>query len=130
MSIINVKVAHIRPEYQNLKEWMKNPDNIYIGRAGPVFINNERFPKKSSLWANPYKIGIDGSREKIIYKYDKYIRKLLKDKNIQKELFKLKDKNLGCWCHPDTCHGDVLLKLISEYCDGKIICRMNGTQKI
>jgi len=31
------------------------------------------------------------------------------------ELLKLKDKNLGCWCHPEPCHGDVLLELINKY---------------
>ena len=27
-------------------------------------------------------------------------------------LDELKDKVLGCWCHPELCHGDVLVELI------------------
>lgn len=29
---------------------------------------------------------------------------------------KLKDKVLGCWCKPLSCHGDVLVELIEIYC--------------
>ena len=42
MSVCNVKVNNIRPKYNNLKEWMDDPNNIYIGRGKIVFINNER----------------------------------------------------------------------------------------
>ena len=31
-------------------------------------------------------------------------------------LSELKDKNLGCWCAPSPCHGDVLIKLFKEVC--------------
>jgi len=115
MSIINCKVKYIRPEYNNLKEWMNDNENIYIGRAGVVFIDNQRFPLKSSNFANPYKIGKDGNREKIIIKYKKYIiNKLKDDDNLQKELLELRGKKLGCWCYPEICHGNILLELIKN----------------
>lgn len=44
MSIINCKVEFIRPQYNNLQEWMNDENNIYIGRKGIVFINGVRFP--------------------------------------------------------------------------------------
>jgi hypothetical protein len=56
MCIVNVKVKYIRPKYNNLSEWMKEPNNIYIGRKGIVFIDGIRFPKQDSTWCNPYKI--------------------------------------------------------------------------
>ena len=40
-SVVNVKVAYIRPTYDNLKEWMEDPGHIYIGRKGIVFVNKE-----------------------------------------------------------------------------------------
>ena len=43
MSVVNVKVNCIRPKYNNLEEWMTDPNNVYIGRKGIVFINSERF---------------------------------------------------------------------------------------
>lgn len=122
MSVINCKVKFIRPQYNNLKEWMDDDNNVYIGRAGVVFIQNdetnkkERFPKEQSIFANPYKVGKDGTREEVIAKYRDYMENKLDDDCVLlQELFKLEGKNLGCWCHPEPCHGDVLLELIEKY---------------
>ncbi len=116
-TVVNVKVGSIRPKYINLKEWMDDPQNVYIGRAGIVFIEKERFPKKSSDFCNPFKIGKDGTREDVILKYETYIRdKLKKDEDLVRDLKEMNGKRLGCWCKPEGCHGDVLVKLINEYC--------------
>ena len=45
MSVVNCKVKYIRPEYDNLKIWMEDSNNVYVGRAGVVFIEKERFQK-------------------------------------------------------------------------------------
>ena len=124
MSIVNCKVKFIRPKYNNLKEWIEDENNIYIARAGVIFINKERFPKKSSSFCNPYKIGNDGTREEVIIKYKYHIEeKLKKDNELVVELLKLKNKNLGCWCYPEPCHGNILLELIEKY---DIINKKNG----
>ena len=116
MSIVNCKVANIRPQYPNLQMWMADENNVYIGRAGVVFIEGSRFPKTTSNFANPYKIGKDGTRDEVIQKYKTYITEKLKnDISLQRELIGMKGKNLGCWCFPEPCHGNVLLKLIDEY---------------
>lgn len=116
MSVVNCKVKYIRPKYNNLKEWMNDENNIYIGRKGVVFIDNIRFPKNSSNFANPYKIGKDGTREEILLKYKNFIvNKLNNDKDLVVELLLLKGKNLGCWCFPKSCHGNILLELIDKY---------------
>ena len=112
MSVVNCKVKFIRPKYQNLREWMDDPDNVYIGRAGVVFIDGERFPKKASVFANPFKVGKHGTREEVIAKYEDYIRGKLD--TIRDDFTNLGGKNLGCWCHPEPCHGDVLLRLLEE----------------
>lgn len=115
MNIVNVKVAHIRPKYDNLKEWMKDSSNVYIGRRGVVLIDKRRFPEKDSIWANPFKIG-DMTREEVIKKYEVYIRKRLEEEpELKEQLLSLKGKTLGCWCKPEACHGDVLMRLIMEY---------------
>lgn len=121
MAVVNCKVSYIRPKYDNLKIWTEDTNNIYVGRAGVVFIKNddgerERFPKKSSIFANPFKIGKHGDRTEILNKYRKYmIEKLYNDTSLQKELFKLKGKNLGCWCAPEPCHANILLDLIKKF---------------
>jgi hypothetical protein len=125
--VCNVKVAYLRPQYDNLFEWVKDQRNEYIGRGGVVFINGSRFPGKSSVWANPFKIGRDGSRAVVIRKCEEHLRNLLKEKpELVKDLMNLKGKNLGCWCvdastsecddHDQiVCHGQLLIKLIKEY---------------
>lgn len=112
MAVVNVKVQYLRPQYANLEEWMANPNNVYIGRRGIVFIDKCRFPKEDSIWANPFKLGKDGTRDEIIEKYRKYI--LDKIKNDKLDISVLKGKNLGCWCKPEGCHGDVLIHLINS----------------
>lgn len=122
MSVINVKVANLRksePRRENLREWMKDEENVYIGRAGIVFIDNVRFPKESSIWANPYKVGDKKGqyeREESLKLYESYIREKIKgSESMKEELLKLKGKNLGCWCKPEGCHGDILMKILEEY---------------
>ena len=109
--ITNVKVSNIRPTYNNLEEWINDPNNVYIGRKGIVFINGIRFPKNDSIWCNPYKIDNNTIR---IQKYKTYIKDKIKKENLTDELLKLKNKNLGCWCKPEACHGDVLIEIINE----------------
>lgn len=115
--VVNVSVGKIRPKYNNLSEWMKNKDeHVYIGRKGVVFINGVRFPLYNSIWANPYKINKDQSREEVLQLYMEYIEEKLKsDNNLVNELLKLKGKKLGCWCKPECCHGDILIELIKKY---------------
>jgi hypothetical protein len=98
-----------------MEEWMEDPNNVYIGRQGVVFINKKRFPPKASNFANPYKIGKDGTREEVILKYKKYITEKLKNNEaLQQELLSMKGKTLGCWCYPAMCHGNILLEFIDN----------------
>lgn len=124
MSVVNVKVAFIRPKFNDLKEWMEDPRNVYIGRKCIIFVERDgqkyRWPKEDSVWANPFKINDKSDRSDVIKKYKKYItEKLEMDENLKKQLFELKNKNLGCWCKEKTknvsCHGDVLMELVHKY---------------
>lgn len=117
MEVVNVKVKYIRKEgYDNLKEWMKDDANEYIGRRGVVIIEKRRYPEKGSIWGNPFKVGKDGTLEEVLGKYEKYIsEKIEKDEDLRCSLMNLKNKRLGCWCKPNSCHGDVLKRLIEKY---------------
>lgn len=68
--------------------------DVYIGRP--------------SQWGNPYVIGRDGTREQVIEQYRQY---LFNSPALIKALPSLRGKRLGCWCHPQACHGDVLAEL-------------------
>ncbi len=112
--VVNVKVARLRPRYENLCHWTQEPDNVYIGRAGVVFIDGRRFPPRASVWANPFKIQATVSRHDVIAKYEAYIRECIQRAPEQYNIEALRGKRLGCWCHPEPCHGDVLLRLLEE----------------
>lgn len=75
----------------------REPHDIYIGR-----------PTK---WGNPFEIGIEGTRDEVIAKYEVWIRN---NANLMDSLHELEGKVLGCWCKPKNCHGDILVKLLNE----------------
>jgi hypothetical protein len=115
--VVNVKTKNIRPDYLNLHEWIQDKDsNVYIGRGRVIFINGVRYPLQDSIWANPYKITEKQTRNDVLNLYREYIDKKLKSNPfLITELMKLEGKNLGCWCSPEPCHGDILLELIEKY---------------
>ena len=73
----------------------KESYDVYIGRP--------------SKWGNPFSIGLDGNRNEVISKYTKWIQD---NKELLSDLHELKGKTLGCWCKPNDCHGDILVKLV------------------
>lgn len=77
----------------------KEDYDIYIGRG--------------SKWGNPFAIGEHGTREDVIEKYRVYLWEQIKKGNITKEdLYELNGSVLGCFCNPQACHGDVLIKAL------------------
>ena len=118
VEVINVKVANIRPQYNDLEEWMDaKEENIYIGRSGRVFIgagkNRRVFHYPASKWCNPFKVK-DHGREDSLLLYEKYIREKIVENPVHFDLSELAGKRLGCWCSPFACHGDILLQVYAE----------------
>jgi hypothetical protein len=82
----------------------KDDYDVYIGRG--------------SKWGNPFSHK-DGtlaqfkvsSRKEAIESYEKWIRT---QDHLMSSLPDLKGKVLGCWCKPQSCHGDVLKKLVDS----------------
>lgn len=113
MSVVNVKVANIRPLFNDLKEWMDDKNNIYIGRQGIVFVtdpdgNKHRWPPKASIFANPFKLAPKFTFDDMIEclnNYEKHLDNLMKNEeilNLMKGLKKQIDEGqklkFGCWC--------------------------------
>ena len=77
----------------------KLPGYVYIGRG--------------SEWGNPFKVIPHGkhTREEAIAMYEAYIQT---QPRLLALLPTLKGKTLGCYCKPEACHGDSLVKLLTE----------------
>ena len=95
------------PGVINLKDRTR-PDSsayVYIGRG--LLAGKERFVR--SKWANPYSVKRYGQAE-ALKRYERDVR----DGPLWDELPELEGKTLACWCKPEACHGDVLLRLVEE----------------
>lgn len=86
----------------------REPYDVYIGRPGP--------------YGNPYSHLVGkgerqvSSREEAIFLFEKDLREaLIEQPGVVIEFLRpLAGKVLGCWCHPQACHGDVLVRLCEE----------------
>lgn len=81
------------------------PYDVYIGRR------NQRYGLTASPFANPYRIGKDGSRDEVLDKYEAW---LMQQPKLLALIPKLAGKTLGCYCKPEACHGDILARLADE----------------
>lgn len=83
--------------------------DVYIGRP--------------SKWGNPFshKDGTKAqyrvaTRAEAVAQYEQWIRT---QPELIASLGELEGKTLGCWCKPQACHGDVLVKLVKESDEGR-----------
>lgn len=80
-----------------------------------VNINDEPydvFIGRPSKWGNPFKVGVDGTRNDVILKYREYI---IGNTELYNDLAELEGKTLGCYCKPKSCHGDMLVELCNNF---------------
>ena len=95
----------------NKKTHRPTPQDVYIGRP--------------SILGNPYThlmnislglVRVD-TRDQAVEYYEEWLRKCvnLQIKEILGALREIKeDSNLVCWCAPQRCHGDVIMKVWTE----------------
>lgn len=115
-TVVNVRKAELQKiGYKSLEDWVQDPSHVYIGRDMTHYVPGA----VGSKWGNPFKSRKLGNKESC-QMYRNYI---LNDTRIQsngktllQSLDELKGKELGCWCHPEQCHGHELVQLINEYC--------------
>jgi len=82
----------------------KEPYDVYIGRP--------------SKWGNPFshRSGtqarfVVATRDEAIERYREWI---MQQEHLLADLHELRGKVLGCWCAPQSCHGDVLVELANK----------------
>ena len=100
-----------RIQLSRAKGWKMPPNTVKVARPGP--------------WGNPFKVGVDGTRERCVELYrdlmagnvcltatvsaDDQIKAM---KHAAENIKTLQGKNLACWCRKDgkPCHADVLIE--------------------
>ena len=90
-----------------LAELQADPRFVYVGRAMP------RFRLRASPFANPFRIGKDGTRDVVMAKYPPWL--LAQPDLVERARRELAGKVLGCWCkntgEATPCHADVLAEV-------------------
>lgn len=74
--------------------------DVYIGRT----CTRGGWDLPQSKWHNPFK------GPGAVELYEQYILA----SPLINEIEELRGKRLGCWCKPQPCHGDVLVKILRE----------------
>lgn len=97
---MTTRVVNVRDLPRDPADWPASHE--YIGRAAP----SRRLA--GSPWRNPYRIGVDGDREQVLARFEAYLQGR---PDLLMMIPVLRGRTLVCWCKPDACHGDVLVRL-------------------
>jgi len=92
--------------FKDFRDWNNQEHTLYIGRNMNFYVKGAI----ESKWKNPFSVKTYGL-EKCLELYEEYIRET---PELEGSLGELDGKELGCWCSPKPCHGDVLIKLLEE----------------
>jgi hypothetical protein len=80
--------------------------DVYIGRAGRGH---------DGYFGNPYNI-MTGGRKQAIEMYRAYfLRRLKTDPEFAIRVEDLRGKRLGCFCAPQSCHGDIIADYLNNH---------------
>lgn len=71
---------------------------------------------RQTAWGNPFVLGRDGDRDEVLAKFLQWvtISDGLAAQWIRDHVHELHGKTLGCWCAPQSCHGQILLALAAQ----------------
>lgn len=63
---------------------------------------------RGTVWGNPFKIGDDGDRYAVLRAHEDWLRR---EPELVSELWRLRGRDLACYCDPLPCHGWLLFYL-------------------
>ena len=88
-----------RIQLRRTKGWRKPEGAIVVSRP--------------SRWGNPYRVGIDGSREDCVLFFRMWLEETREGRTLAVlALDELRGHDLACWCRiGQPCHADVLLEV-------------------
>lgn len=106
-TVVSVKKAELKKRgISDFKEWNEQKDTVYIGRNMSFYVKGTN----KSKWHNPYSAKKYGL-ERCLELYREYITN---NTELLGQLDELKGMELGCWCKPNRCHGDILVELVNK----------------
>jgi len=81
--------------------------------------SSDRFVRidRRSEWGNPFEMPDDGERAEVVGKFSKFY--LPYKDGLLTRMSSLRGKVLGCWCHPEECHGHVIAEIVNREADGE-----------
>ena len=84
----------------------KESYDVYIGRAGKG---------QDGYFGNPFILKPGEARGSTIERYRVYfINKINTDIEFKRRVNELKGKRLGCFCKPNSCHGDIIAEYLNS----------------
>jgi len=91
--------------FTDFQDWASKPGNVYVGRNMSFYVPGAT----KSKWSNPFSAKKYGRSECI-----QLFRESIADRHeeIRRDLSDA--TSLGCWCHPDPCHADVLADILNQ----------------
>lgn len=108
VQVVNISAASLRGMgYSSLRAWLDAAPgkHVYIGRPVKYVEGTHNGP-----WGNPFSVERYG-RAACIAEYEAHLRRT---PALLAKLPQLRGCVLGCWCKPETCHGDVLAAAVAE----------------
>ena len=78
----------------------KEKHDVYIGRP--------------SKWGNPFRIESNMTRAMVVQLHRDWLLYSKQAQHLRDSIHELTNKDLGCYCKPLICHGDVLLELANK----------------
>ena len=122
-TIVNIKKKPLNARgIKDFATWAQHPNCLYIGREMSFYVPGT----KASIWRNIFeakKYGLD----QCLVLYEAHVRNT---PELWDNLESLKGKELGCWCQPNKCHGDVLIQLLTEKDKKNFECTQELSPKI
>jgi len=103
-----------------MEKYVRNWKNLLEKKEVQVYVGRKHLDVPPTIigwdgrYGNPFVIGKDGTREEVVAKYRNWLyqeqNQLLREDIKQN----LKNKILGCWCSPLSCHASVLAELANH----------------
>lgn len=108
ISTQSVKIEHLRKKYgpaMDLRRWLTDQRNVYVGRSGRLFIDKEIFHYQDSKWKNPYKVGTKPGQYSLNDSLNLYWQHL-NSSGLINQIGELEGKVLGCFCDTASTTGE------------------------